>query len=230
MLFKTFLVFISAFFVFSLKAQLVEDDKTGVFSGRLSSLNEEASLIRVKVDFTNMKYVNKKDKVEFWTDGNLSRRCIGYVLGKSHDYFLIKVPEFKKCQFVSFLGYGAYLNFQSKDLYNNILVGKELIEVLNKKYTALTGQLENHRKLLDTHLEKVESVNKRYELLKEKLEKEWREEIQYLEEDRNVALRNYKGTQIRLDEVKQKLEKYRIEDENLKLDRWALDSHLYYKK
>ena len=45
-----------------------------------------------------------------------------------------------------------------------------------------------------------------------------------------VALRNYKGVQIRLEEIFQKLEKYRIESKNLKRDRWALDTHLYYKK
>ena len=41
---------------------------------------------------------------------------------------------------------------------------------------------------------------------------------------------SYKHSQARLSELEHKLQKYRIEDENLKEDRWSLDPKLYFKK
>ena len=65
--------------------------------------------------------------------------------------------------------------------------------------------------------------------MREKLESEWREELGLNEEDRLVSLRNYKDLQMRLDELDLKLQKYKIEDENLVTDRWSLDPRLFYK-
>jgi hypothetical protein len=66
--------------------------------------------------------------------------------------------------------------------------------------------------------------------LREKLEREWRDELALLEEDKLVSERNYLEYKNRINEIDFKLEKYRIYDDNLKTDRWALDPRLFYKK
>ena len=91
----------------------------------------------------------------------------------------------------------------------------------------LKGRLERE---LDTYPDKVDAANKRYQVLREKLEKEWREVLTDLEDDKSVALRQYKNLEILLHELDYKLERYRITDQNLELDRWALDHRLYFKK
>lgn len=202
----------------------------GMFSGRVSYLREEANLVRIKVEFENVKYLNKKDKVEFWDQHNPNFHCKAYVAGKSSTYLLMKIPNIRDCTSRVSLGPGTYLQFFSEDLENNIKMGKELIEILVKKKMALTSKILSRKKQLDSHIEKADAVNKRYQVLRDKLEAQWRNELASLEEDRLDALRNYKGLEVRINEIDFKLQKYRISDENLSLDRWSLDPRLFYKR
>ena len=117
-------------------------DKTGQFAGRISRINEDASLIRIKVDFANMKYLNKKDKVEFWDERFDSKKCDAYIIGKSNEYLLLKIPDFTFCKSMVYLNYGAYLKFYSQDLVNNLKMGKEVMNILIKKRLALRGNLD----------------------------------------------------------------------------------------
>lgn len=212
------------------KENTAQEKRLGLFSGRISRLNSEAGLIRIKIDFTNMKYLNKKDQVEFWDERGPEVKCRGYIVGKSNEYLLLKVPEFEYCKKFIFVTEGAYIKFFSQDLVNNIQMGKELVSILLKKRLALNGRLLKNQKELDRHIEKVNAVNLRYKVLRDKLEAEWREELANLEEDRLTAFRNYKDLEGRILDLDNKLEKYRIEDKNLKQDRWALDPRLYYPK
>ncbi len=229
-------VFFLIFFVSLWSLSVVAKDseaqlkRLGIFSGRISRLNSEAGLMRIKIDFTNMKYLNKKDQVEFWDERGPEVKCRGFIVGKSNEYLLLKVPEFNYCKKFIFVTEGAYIKFFSQDLVNNIKMGRELVSILLKKRLALNGRLLNNQKELDRHIEKVNAVNLRYKVLRDKLEAEWREELANLEEDRLTAFRNYKDLEGRILDLDNKLEKYRIEDKNLKKDRWALDPRLYYPK
>lgn len=206
------------------------DDPAGMFSGRISKINVEASLVRVKVTFDNVRYINKKDKIVFWDVHHPGIRCSSYVVGKSNDYLLLKIPDYRSCMRGVALTTGRFLEFYSQDLVNNLHMGKELVDILLKKRIALQGKISRNQKELDNFPEKINAVNERYKVLREKLEAEWREELALIEEDRLVALRNFKDNQMRLDEIDLKMRKYKIEDENLVTDRWSLDPRLYYKK
>jgi hypothetical protein len=76
----------------------------------------------------------------------------------------------------------------------------------------------------------VDAVNKRFEILRQKLEIEWQKELAALEEDKAKSFTEFKNAVARLNEIDVKLEAYRLEDHNLKLDRWSLDPALYQKK
>jgi hypothetical protein len=225
---------VSIFFLIALASSTSGETRMmsekGVFSGRVSRVTVEANLLRIRVDFDNVKYVNKKDKVEFWEQHNPSYHCKAYVAGKSSNYLLLKVPNIRECKRQLSLGYGMYLQFFSEDLENNIKMGKELIEILVKKRIAINGKMMRRQRQLDSHVEKADAINARFKVLRDKLEAQWRDELALLEEDRLVALRNYKGLEVRLNEIDFKLEKYRITDENLATDRWSLDPRLFYKK
>ena len=70
----------------------------GLFSGRISTLNEAAGLIKVKVDFSNIRYLNKKDQVTFWDQSVKLDKCKGFIFGKTNEYlFWIKIPTFQLC-------------------------------------------------------------------------------------------------------------------------------------
>lgn len=207
-----------------------EMKKDGIFSGRVVSTHAEVGLIRVHVHFENLKYINKKDIVEFWKDLDTDKRCQARVIGKSNEYMLLKVYKYESCARQLFIERGSYVKFYSADLVANIKTGRELMEILLKKRLGIKGQLEEAKKNLDNYMTKVDAVNKRYEVLRIKLEQEWKKEISYLDEDKNTTFSRYKELEARLDEVEHKLQKYQVSDQNLDLDRWSLDSRLYYRK
>lgn len=209
-------------------ASLMEDE--GNFSGRVAKINDQIKLLRVKVNFANMKYLNPKDQAEFWEEKNPNQKCKGYLVGRSADYILLKVPELNQCQGYLNISQGAYFKFFSQDLSNNIKMGREVMSILVKKRMAVLGQIEVKNQEITKHIERVNALNARYHALREKLEEEWQKELHALEEDRTYAVRSYKDLERRRDEIDQKLELYKIQDENLTLDRWSLDSSLYFKK
>lgn len=233
---KFILISIFSYFSYFVSAQPLEkpfqtsDRELGEFSGRVSRINDQAQLMRVRIDFSNMKYLNKEDAVEFWTQMNTKNRCKGIIKGKTNDYLLLRIPFFNRCVKSVYLTVGAYLHFYSDDLLKNIEMGKEAFDLMLKRHTALSARKNRFERELQTYPEKVDAVNKRYQTLREKLEKEWRESLMDLENDKSVTLREFKNLEIQLGELDYKLEKYRVRDENLKLDRWSLDHRLYYKK
>lgn len=213
-----------------LSLSIYSDDQMGHFGGRVSKINDKASLMRVNVKFSNMKYLNKQDRVEFWNEHNPTIRCRATIVGKSPEFILLQINDFEFCLKRLFIANGGYLKFYSQDLANNLKMGGEILTILLKKRLAVNSRLTESKKQLESHIDKVDSVNKRYDLLRQKLELEWQQELALLEEDKIVSLRNYKALELRLSEIEQKIEQYKVEDENLQIDRWALDSALYYKK
>jgi hypothetical protein len=66
--------------------------------------------------------------------------------------------------------------------------------------------------------------------LRQKLEQQWRDEIHQVEEERVETFKIYETSRRELAEIELELRRYMIEDQNYVVDRWSLDSQLYYKK
>jgi hypothetical protein len=200
------------------------------FPGRVSRINAVAQLMRVRVDFKNAKFLNKGDSVDFWNESHPAQRCLARLEARSTEYLLFRVPEFTECVQKIHVTTGSYLHFWSQDLENNLKTAHELVEILLKKRMALLAQKRRHERDLDTHVERLEIINKRYEVLRQKLESEWQKELSAQEEDRSNSMVSFKAAEARLNEVESKLESYRIHEHNFMLDRWSLDPDLYIKK
>lgn len=226
----TFMIFIHASLGFTQSVESPKDEKGSHFTGRISRLNSKARLLRIRTDFENIKFLNRKDRVEYWNETYPDQRCVGLVEGRTNDYFLLKVPQFETCVLKVHFTTGSYLHFKSEDLEQTVKIAKELVEILLKKRLAMQAKKERHQRELSSHVEKVDTVNKRYEILRQKLEIEWQKELSLLEEDKARSFTEFKNTEARLNEIDTKLEAYRVEDHNLKLDRWSLDPALYIQK
>lgn len=207
-----------------------KDENGNHFTGRISRLNSPAKLARIRTDFENIKFLNRKDRIEFWNETYPEQRCLALVEGRTNDYLLLKIPQYEMCVRKVHFTTGSYLHFESEDLGATVKVAKELVEILLKKRLAINAKKERHQRELTGHIEKVDGVNKRYEILRQKLEIEWQKELSSLEEDKSHAFTEFKNSEARLNEIDTKLEAYRVEDHNLKLDRWSLDPALYIKK
>lgn len=211
-------------------AESTKDELGSHFTGRISRLNSPARLARIRTDFENIKFLNRKDRVEFWNETYPDMRCMALVEGRTNDYLLIKIPQYDTCIKKVHFTTGSFLHFQSADLAETVKVAKELVEILLKKRLAMQAKKERHQRELSGHVEKVDAVNKRYEILRQKLEIEWQKELSLLEEDKARSFTEFKNSEARLNEIDTKLEAYRVEDHNLKLDRWSLDPALYIRK
>lgn len=200
------------------------------FSGRVSRLNNEAGLLRLRIDFENAKYLKQKDRVEFWNETYPDKKCIGYLEGRTPRYLLLKVPKYNTCVTRVHLTVGTYLHLYSDDLLKSLEMGQDLVSILLKKRLALNARVTRFKKEVDGYIEKMDALNSRYETLRQKLEQEWKEELSALEQDKVNTFSDFKKAQNRLNEVDFKLQQYKIEDDNMKVDRWSLDPKLYYKK
>jgi hypothetical protein len=200
------------------------------FPGRVSRLNAVAQLMRVRVDFKNAKFLNRADRLDFWNESYPNQRCVAIVEARSNEYLLLRVPEYVSCVKNVHLTTGSFLKFWGQDLENNLKTAHELVEVLLKKRMAMLAKKRRHERDLEAHVERVEIINKRYEVLRQKLEAEWQRELAAQEEDRSNSLVAFKAAETRLNEVESKLESYRIHDSNFTVDRWSLDPDLYIHK
>lgn len=214
--------------VYSVDFKLDED--TAKFSARISRLNSVSKLMRLKISFENAKFLRKNDRIEFWNENYPNKKCLSYLEGRTTEYLLVKVPKYKECILSTYLTTGSYLHLYSKDLKKGIEIGKALIEVLMKKKLAVESRMRRFKSKLDTHINKVEAINKRYDILRQKLELELKHELTAVEEDKTTYYQKYKSSKIKYEDLMYKLEQYRIYDQNLKEDRWSLDPNLYFKK
>lgn len=211
-------------------AESAQDESGNHFTGRISRLNPAAKLMRIRTDFANIKFLNRKDRIDFWNETYPDQRCAATVEGRTNDYLLVKVPLYETCVRRVHFTTGSYLHFQSDDLKQTVSMAKELVEILQKKRLAMQAKKDRLQKDLSGHVEKVDAVNKRFEILRQKLEIEWQKELSLLEEDKMRSFTQFKDAEARLNEIDTKLEAYRVEDHNLKLDRWSLDPALYIRK
>lgn len=207
-----------------------QDEMGSHFTGRISRISKTAKLARIRTDFPNIKFLNRKDTVEFWDDSYPLNKCSAVVEGRTNDYLLLKIPDYDRCIRLVQFTTGSYLHFDSRDLKKNLVLARELVDILLKKRLAMRAKKERHQRDLDTYVERVNVVNKRYEVLRQKLELEWQKELAAMEEDKSVTFADFKNSEARLNEIDSKLEAYRVEDHNLKLDRWSLDPSLYIRK
>ena len=229
---KSFLILFLIFSVSSLglAQDIGFDEDQSEFPGRISKINPVAKLMRIRVNFDNMKFVNKGDKLQFWQHLFPQNKCRGEVVARSQMYFLLKIPRYKECIKRVNMTTGSSLRFYGEELSKNLRTAKELVDILLKKRLALHSKVLRESAAVEKYNEKIEVVNKRYETLYRKLEAERLKEMEHLKNDQIVLFQQYKKTETRFRDVMRKLEKYRVEDSNFQLDRWSLDPKLYFMK
>jgi len=216
--------------IYSQTKESIDDENSHTFSGRISSLNEVAKLARIRTDFGNIKFFNRRDRVDFWNESYPMQKCVSWVEGRANDYLLLKIPDYENCIRRVHFTTGSLLSFSSTDLKKSIQVVKELVEILLKKRLAMKAKMQRHQVDLENYIEKISTVNSRYEVLRQKLENEWNKELTSIEEDKARSFTEFKTSEARLFEIDTKLEAYKVDDHNIKIDRWSLDPELYLKK
>lgn len=216
-------IFILLVFIASV-LQAQESITPGTFSGRISKLNPIKSLMRVRLEFANSKFLRTNDGIEFWNEGMPMVRCQAAIVGKSGEYFLMRVYEWKHC--INKVGFsvGSHVYFESKDLEKTLVTAREMVKVLLQKRMVLQGQSTNKDNDLNDQSSQLENINARYEAMIERIKSEWNEAIKGLSSAKSTNQLELNSLRAQLDEIDFQLERYRVEDANFKKDRWAIDT------
>ena len=223
-------ILLSLALIFPFYGWAASGTKDALFKGKIIRVASRGEWIRVQVDPKNAKFLNKSDGVEFWHEVNDGQRCKGHIMGRTEEYLLVGLVDKDICRKSMGLASGTYLKFYSEEMERNMTQALELRSILLKKKLVVGGRVRKLDKELSTHIERVAEVNERYDVLRKELESKWQGELQALEEDRLSLLQKHGDGQRDLDEIDLKLERYKIDEDVSSLDRWSLDSRLYYKR
>jgi hypothetical protein len=140
-------------------AESSQDEMSHVFSGRISRINQHGRLVRLRTDAGNVKFLNRRDRIEFWNETFPEQRCSATIEDRSNDYLLLRVPDFEVCIRRVRFTTGTYLHLESADLKRSLGMARDLFEILQKKRLAMQAKKIRHQRDLDAHLEKVEITN-----------------------------------------------------------------------
>ena len=205
------------------------EKEDGTFSGTVDHVNEGAKLLRIHTTALNAKYLGKGDGIALGDYGGMTE-CRGDVVAKGREYILLKLPRFDLCSRALPMVRGAWLKFYGSSLSEKVAKGRKLVEILLKKRLALLGKLGERDKDLKRQKEKIDILNRKYGVLKDKVELEWRNALGELEEEHSGMMKKREEFEKHLTEINKQLERYRVEDKIWELDRWSLDQRFYFKK
>ena len=62
-----FSIFLASANVYSARSYNLNEE-TVVFSGRISKINKDAKLVRIKIKFENAKFISKNNRLEIWNE------------------------------------------------------------------------------------------------------------------------------------------------------------------
>jgi len=207
-----------------------QDEDSYSFEARVVATNDEGQLLRLKTSFDNSKFLTDRDFVILSRQQHQSTECLGKMVGRSPDYILIKLTEYASCQRAIGFSEGSLVSISSEDLKKNIQAAKTLIEVLLKKRLALRSKIGRVRNQLKVRDQRVGGIQHKYQQLIRDLERKRDVELGDLTSEFVSEESELQELKIRLNETIFKIEKYKVNDHNLKEDRWSLDAFIYNKK
>ena len=216
------------FVVGAVEAALPEE-KDGIFEGKVEHINKKIKLIRIHTKESNVKYLGKGDLV-YLGDRSGVTECRGELLARGREHILLKLPNFTFCSRNLSMARGVWLKFYGRSLAEKVAKGRKLIEVLLKKRLATMSLLGEEKKDLKRQGEKIDIANRKYGILRDKVEIEWKNALTELEGERTGMLKRHEEFEKRLTEINKQLEKYRVEGKEWEWDRWSLDQRFYFKK
>lgn len=226
-----FICFFTFIFNIQLEASKISDlDRSGVFSGRISQIEREQQRLRVRLDFANAKFIQLNDEMQMWHQGQTKNKCKVKVVGKENHYVQLRVPQYNRC--VNQVGFtvGSYILFSSRDLEFNMLRAREMIELLLKKRAVLAAELKEKKGKLEEVDGQINGINSEYDQRIQEIEKEREQVLGNMTEKRVLLFEDLRDDELTIGDIDYKLERFRVQSENMSIDRWSLDPELHFKK
>lgn len=200
------------------------------FSGRVTDRDQTASIVKVSSENRNVKFFRAGDLVEFKIQNNKdSDYCQGFVRSIEDHYFVMYVKDLFPCfPKEDYFRRGTALVMQSQKLATRVREASVYrASLLNKKKDYMV-QLNGINSDVWNFEERKIQVAAEFDQRIAEIEKQKTKALDELLTQKNDQIKLQRELAFRLDNIDKELNFYRIEKDELLLDRWHLDHDLGY--
>lgn len=200
------------------------------FSGRVTDRDATASIVKISSETKNVRFFRAGDLVEFKIQNSKdSEFCQGYVRSIEENYFVMFVKDLFPCfPKEEYFRRGTALIMQSEKLATRVREASVYRASLLNKKKDFMFQLNGINQDVWNFEEKKIQVAAEYDQKITELEKQKTKALDQILSQKNDQIRLQRELAYRLDNVDKELSFYRLEKEELFLDRWHLDHDLGY--
>jgi hypothetical protein len=200
------------------------------FSGRVTDRDATASIVKVSSENRNVKFFRAGDLVEFKIQNNKeSEFCQGHVRSIEENYFVMFVKDLFPCfPKEEYFRRGSVLVMQSDKLATRVREASVYRGSLLNKKKDFMGQLNGINQDVWNFEERKIQVAAEYDQKIVEMEKQKTRALDQILSQKNDQIKLQKELAYRLDNIDKELIFYRIDKEELLIDRWHLDHDLGY--
>lgn len=204
-----------------------ESTNYSLFSGRVSDRDPSMNILKISSENGNVKFFRAGDQVNFRVASKEDEFCKGYVRSSEEKFFVLYVTDLHPCwKEDTYFRRGTLLIFNSPQLAVRVLEGSSYRNVLLGRRKELFGQLNNVNHFIWTFDQQKVLLAADYDKKILELQKLKQREIGDLISKKNDNLKLQRELIKRVDQLDRDLELYRVEKNELYVDRWHMDQDL----
>lgn len=200
------------------------------FSGRVTDRDATGTIVKVTSENKNIKFFRASDPVDFKVqNGPKGEFCEGHVRSIEENYFVMYVKDLHVCfPNDDYFRRGTALILRSEKLGMRVKEASVYRGSLIKKKKDYMSQLNNINQSVFSFEERKVQVASEFDRKIAEIEAQKIKELDKLLTERNDEVRLQRELAYRLDSIDKELNFYRLEKQELLIDRWHLDQDLGY--
>ena len=197
------------------------------FTGRVTDRDKSANILKISSEDKNIKFFRAGDQVNFTVASKDTDFCQGYVRNVEEKFFVIFVKDLYSCwENGDYFRRGTLLHLRSKQLSGRVREASKYRLVLLKRKRDFFKQLNNVNHFIWSYDQQKILTASDYDLKIVEIEKGKQKALEMLVAKKKDQIRLQKELIRRLSELDEELNHYRIERDDLLVDRWHLDHDL----
>ncbi|MBL7664729.1 MAG: hypothetical protein JNM93_06315 [Bacteriovoracaceae bacterium] len=195
------------------------------FSGRVSDRDETERIFKIRVENNNTKFLSNGDKLMFSVNESArTGKCSAYVRATEDFFITVYVEDFSPCwNPKEYFRRGTVLHFENEIMAQRVYEAGKQREILLLQHDDFLKQLNEINHFLWSYDQEKIKVTASYDEKINQLKEEKRKAVDSLIDKKQENLNLQLVLKKRLNEMDEKLRFYRIERQELLMDRWNLD-------
>lgn len=198
------------------------------FPGRVTDKDSAGMVFKVTSENKNTKFFKIGDVVDFYVaQHEKGEKCQGYIRNVEENFFSIYVKDIRPCwQNEEYFRRGTILSFTSDQLAQRVKDAAIQRAVLLRRKKDFMDQLNGLNHFVWSYDQKRIQVAAEFDKRIMEIEKEKQHDLENLLAKKNDSIRLQQELIFKLNGIDKDLDFYRVEKNELLIDRWNSDSDL----